>query len=127
MLIGLAGGAAGTLVVPTAPNIPVVLAGWCTCQIFFNATADTSAPEPGRATPAWDQTLGVRGLGRAGGARQPLRSAQRWRLWLRQAAKIAMSVAPPKARQWLSPGALSPDAVAGSQPSTADWMATSAS
>ncbi len=43
MLIGLAGGTAGTLVVATAPSIPVVLAGWCTCQVFFNATLAAQA------------------------------------------------------------------------------------
>ncbi len=37
MVTGLVLGAAGTLVVATAPNIAVVLAGWCICQVFFNA------------------------------------------------------------------------------------------
>jgi MFS family permease len=37
MLVGLAGGTAGTLVVATAPSIPVVLIGWCLTQVFFNA------------------------------------------------------------------------------------------
>ncbi len=37
MLIGLAGGTIGTLTVAVAPNIPVVLVGWCICQVFFNA------------------------------------------------------------------------------------------
>jgi len=37
MLVGLAVGAVGTLVVAAAPNTLVVLAGWCTCQVFFNA------------------------------------------------------------------------------------------
>lgn len=37
MLLGLAGGAVGTLTVALAPSIPVVLAGWCTTQVFFNA------------------------------------------------------------------------------------------
>lgn len=37
MLLGLAGGAVGTLIVALAPSIPVVLAGWCTTQVFFNA------------------------------------------------------------------------------------------
>ena len=27
----------GTLTVATAPSIPVVLLGWCICQVFFNA------------------------------------------------------------------------------------------
>ena len=37
MLLGLAGGTLGTLTVALAPNIPVVLAGWCVTQVFFNA------------------------------------------------------------------------------------------
>jgi MFS family permease len=37
MVIGLFGGSAGTLVVALAPNIGVVLFGWCIAQVFFNA------------------------------------------------------------------------------------------
>jgi MFS family permease len=37
MLVGLAGGTAGTLIVAVAPSIPVVLLGWCITQVFFNA------------------------------------------------------------------------------------------
>jgi len=37
MVIGLMGGSAGILVVAVAPDIPVVLVGWCTAQLFFNA------------------------------------------------------------------------------------------
>jgi len=37
MVIGLVGGSAGTLVVALAPNIGVVLLGWCVAQVFFNA------------------------------------------------------------------------------------------
>jgi len=37
MIIGLAGGCVGILLVATAPEIPVVLAGWCMAQLFFNA------------------------------------------------------------------------------------------
>ena len=37
MLIGLVGGSLGILVVALAPTVPVVLVGWCTAQIFFNA------------------------------------------------------------------------------------------
>jgi MFS family permease len=37
MGIGLAGGSLGILVVALAPTIPVVLAGWCIAQLFFNA------------------------------------------------------------------------------------------
>ena len=37
MLVGLAGGTIGTVTVAVAPSIPVVLLGWCVCQVFFNA------------------------------------------------------------------------------------------
>jgi MFS family permease len=37
IVIGLAGGSTGTLIVAVAPNIPVVLVGWCIAQLFFNA------------------------------------------------------------------------------------------
>ena len=37
MVTGLAGGSLGILVVALAPSIPVVLAGWCIAQLFFNA------------------------------------------------------------------------------------------
>jgi MFS family permease len=37
MLIGLAGGSFGILVVALAPSIPVVVVGWCLAQVFFNA------------------------------------------------------------------------------------------
>src|SRR5215472_17410949 len=37
MVTGLVGGSLGILIVALAPNIPVVLAGWCIAQLFFNA------------------------------------------------------------------------------------------
>jgi MFS family permease len=37
MVIGLAGGSLGIVVVAVAPTIPVVLVGWCIAQLFFNA------------------------------------------------------------------------------------------
>jgi len=37
MVIGLVGGSLGILVVALAPNIPVVLVGWCIAQLLFNA------------------------------------------------------------------------------------------
>jgi MFS family permease len=37
MVVGLLGGSAGILVVAVAPNIGVVLFGWCIAQVFFNA------------------------------------------------------------------------------------------
>jgi len=37
MVIGLVGGSLGILIVALAPNIPVVLVGWCVAQLFFNA------------------------------------------------------------------------------------------
>ncbi|MDF2742341.1 MAG: transporter [Actinomycetia bacterium] len=37
MIVGLAGGAIGTLTVALAPTIGVVLVGWCIAQVFLNA------------------------------------------------------------------------------------------
>ncbi len=37
MLIGLVGGSSGILLVAVAPDIPVVLVGWCIAQLLFNA------------------------------------------------------------------------------------------
>ncbi len=37
MVIGLVAGSCGVLVVALAPNVLVVLVGWCTAQLFFNA------------------------------------------------------------------------------------------
>jgi MFS family permease len=37
MIIGLVGGSLGVLTVALAPNIPVVLVGWCIAQLLFNA------------------------------------------------------------------------------------------
>ena len=37
MLIGLVGGSVGILIVALAPNIGVVLLGWCIAQLMFNA------------------------------------------------------------------------------------------
>ena len=37
MVIGLVGGSVGILIVALAPCVPVVLAGWCIAQLFFNA------------------------------------------------------------------------------------------
>ncbi|MCW2849149.1 MAG: major facilitator superfamily 1 [Marmoricola sp.] len=37
LVLGVLGGSAGILVVALAPNIPVVLVGWCLAQLFFNA------------------------------------------------------------------------------------------
>ncbi len=37
MVIGVFGGSVGVLIVAFAPNIPVVLIGWCIAQVLFNA------------------------------------------------------------------------------------------
>jgi MFS family permease len=37
MVIGVVGGTVGVAIVSFAPNIPVVLLGWCIAQLFFNA------------------------------------------------------------------------------------------
>src|SRR5437763_5961697 len=53
MVIGLAGGCVGILVVAVAPNIPIVLVGWCLAQLFFNALlAAQVAVLPDQIAPA---------------------------------------------------------------------------
>jgi MFS family permease len=53
MVIGLAGGCVGILIVAVAPNIPVVLVGWCLAQLFFNALlAAQVAVLPDQVAPA---------------------------------------------------------------------------
>jgi MFS family permease len=37
MVAGLVGGSLGILIVASAPNVAVVLVGWCTAQLLFNA------------------------------------------------------------------------------------------
>jgi MFS family permease len=37
MVIGLVGGSLGILIVALAPNVPLVLVGWCIAQLLFNA------------------------------------------------------------------------------------------
>jgi MFS family permease len=43
ILLGLFAGTIGILVVAMAPNVPVVLFGWCICQVAFNATLAAQA------------------------------------------------------------------------------------
>jgi MFS family permease len=53
MVIGLLGGSLGILIVALAPNIPVVLVGWCIAQLFFNALlAAQVAVLPDQVPPA---------------------------------------------------------------------------
>ncbi len=53
MVVGLLGGSFGVLVVALAPNIPVVLLGWCIAQLFFNALlAALVAVLPDQVPPA---------------------------------------------------------------------------
>ena len=53
MVMGLAGGCFGILLVAVAPNIPVVLVGWCVAQLFFNALlAAQVAVLPDQVPPA---------------------------------------------------------------------------
>jgi MFS family permease len=52
MVIGLIGGSVGIAIVSYAPNIPVVLLGWCVAQLFFNALlAALVAVLPDQAPP----------------------------------------------------------------------------
>ncbi len=52
MLIGLAGGSIGILVVALVPNIPVVFIGWCVAQVFFNALLAVQAALPDQVPAA---------------------------------------------------------------------------
>jgi MFS family permease len=53
MVMGLVGGCLGILLVALAPNIPVVLVGWCIAQLFFNALlAAQVAVLPDQVPPA---------------------------------------------------------------------------
>jgi MFS family permease len=74
MVLGLAGGTCGTLVVALAPNVGVVLLGWCLAQLFFNALlAAMVAVLPDQVPPEQRGTVaGVLGvclpIGAVGGA-----------------------------------------------------------
>jgi MFS family permease len=64
MVIGLVGGSLGILIVAVAPSIPVVVAGWCIAQLFFNALlAAMVAVLPDQVPPAQrGQVSGVLGV-----------------------------------------------------------------
>src|SRR5215203_4951395 len=64
IVIGLLGGSVGILVVALAPNVPVVLAGWCVAQLFFNALlAALVAVLPDQVPPVQrGQVSGVLGI-----------------------------------------------------------------
>jgi MFS family permease len=64
LVIGLLGGSAGTLVVALAPNIAVVVLGWCLAQLFFNALlAALVAVLPDQVPPAQRGSIsGVLGI-----------------------------------------------------------------
>ncbi|MEO5826615.1 MAG: MFS transporter [Gemmatimonadales bacterium] len=53
MLIGLVSGTAGVFVVAVAPNVPMVLLGWCIAQVGFNALmAAMAAVLPDKVPPS---------------------------------------------------------------------------
>src|SRR5436190_7039445 len=57
MVIGLVGGSLGILIVALAPNIMILLVGWCIAQLLFNALlAAVVAVLPGQVP------IGQRGL-----------------------------------------------------------------
>jgi MFS family permease len=64
MVTGLAGGSLGVLIVALAPSIPVVLAGWCIAQLFFNALLATMVAVLPDQVPAVQrgQVAGVLGV-----------------------------------------------------------------
>ncbi len=65
MVIGVAGGSLGILTVALAPNIPVVLVGWCLAQLFFNALLAVQVAVLPDQVPAAQRGLvsGVLGVG----------------------------------------------------------------
>jgi MFS family permease len=65
MVVGLLGGSVGVLVVALAPNIAVVLLGWCMAQLCFNALlAALVAVLPDQVPPAQRGSVsGVLGIG----------------------------------------------------------------
>jgi MFS family permease len=64
MVTGVLVGAAGTLVVAVASSMWVVLAGWCVCQVFFNATLAAQAAVLPDQVPSQQRGLvsGILGL-----------------------------------------------------------------
>jgi MFS family permease len=53
MVVGLLGGTAGTALVAIAPDVPMVLLGWCVAQLFFNAVlASLLAVMPDQVPPS---------------------------------------------------------------------------
>ncbi|MGO4601329.1 MFS transporter [Terrabacter sp. 2YAF2] len=57
MLVGLTGGAVGTLTVALAPDIGVVLVGWCIAQVFLNALLAAQAAVLPDQVPATQRGL----------------------------------------------------------------------
>jgi MFS family permease len=64
MLLGLIGGCVGIIVVAVAPNVPVLLVGWCLAQLFFNALLAVQAAVLPDQVPAAQRGLvsGVLGV-----------------------------------------------------------------
>jgi MFS family permease len=58
MVIGLLGGSLGILIVALAPNIPLVLVGWCIAQLFFNALLAAQVAVLPDQVPAAQRGLG---------------------------------------------------------------------
>jgi MFS family permease len=64
MVIGLVGGSLGILIVASAPNVTVVLVGWCIAQLLFNALLAALAAVLPDQVPATQRGLvsGVLGI-----------------------------------------------------------------
>src|SRR4029450_13407084 len=64
MVIGLVGGTLGVLTVALAPNVAVVLAGWCIAQLLYNALLAPLGAGPPAQLPAGQRGLvsGVLGI-----------------------------------------------------------------
>jgi MFS family permease len=64
MVMGLVGGSVGLLIVATAPNVGVVLLGWCVAQLFFNALLAALVAVVPDQVPQWQRgrVAGVLGV-----------------------------------------------------------------
>ena len=95
-------GTLGVLVVAVAPNIPVVLVGWCVAQLFFNGLLaahgrGAAGPGPGRRSAAscpvsWASACPSRRS--AAPTWSSCSAATRWRCSWRPARSAALLIAP---------------------------------
>ena len=87
MVIGMVGGSLGILIVALAPDIAVVLVGWCIAQLFFNALLAAAVAVLPDQVPAVRRGLvaGVLGVR----SRRPLRHHRSRRHPAREACPVS--------------------------------------